>query len=74
MLKNLSRYYQARRLRQRGKKLREIGKIMGFGAERARFMVKYVNFLIQKRPYRISNKLKEFMYNNTRLTSNCKMV
>jgi hypothetical protein len=61
MPKNLSRYYQAWKLRQQGKKLREIGAIMGFGVERTRFLVKYVNFIIQVKPYRISNDLKELV-------------
>ena len=60
MPKNLSRYYQAWKLRQQGKKLREIGNIMGFGVERARTLVNHINLKIQyKKP--ISRKLKKII-------------
>ncbi len=61
MPKNLKRYYQAWELRQQGKKLREIGEIMSFGVERARTMVKYTDFLIKERPYRVSKVLKDLV-------------
>ena len=61
MTKNLKRYYQAWELRQQGKTFKEIGDVMDFGRERARFMVKYVNFIIQERPNRISNELKKLI-------------
>ncbi len=57
MPKNLSRYYHAWELRQQGKKLKEIGNIMGFGVERARTLVNYIEMKIKyKKP--ISNELR----------------
>lgn len=48
MAKNLKRYYQAWELRQQGKKLREIAKIMRLkSGEWARWMVDYVDFRIK---------------------------
>ncbi len=47
MPKNLSRYYQAWELRQQGKKLKEIGNIMGFGVERARILVNNIEMKIR---------------------------
>ncbi len=58
MGKIIKRYYQAWELRQQGKKLREIGQIMGFGVERARFMVKYIDVKI-RRKQPISHELKK---------------
>ncbi len=59
MPKNLSRYYQAWELRQQGKKLKEIGNIMGFGVERARILINYINFKIgHHKPLPIAFKLK----------------
>lgn len=43
--KNLKRYYQAWELRQQGKKLREIGEMMGISRERVRTLVSYISFL-----------------------------
>jgi hypothetical protein len=58
--KNLKRYYQAWELRQQGKKLREIAQIMGFKSrENARRMVAYIDFLIEEKPYRMSEKLRK---------------
>lgn len=60
-MKNLKRYYQAWKLRQQGKKLREIALIMGFKSkENARRMIAYVDFKIRyKKP--LSKKLKELI-------------
>ena len=59
MAKNLKRYYQAWELRQQGKKLKEIAKIMGFkSGEWPRSMIVYIDLIIKERPYRISNELK----------------
>lgn len=59
MTKNLKRYHQAWEIRQQGKKLREIAEIMGFKSrENARKMISYIDFLIKKRPRRISKDLK----------------
>ena len=58
--RNMSRYLQAWTLRQEGLTYREIGQIMGFGVERARSLVSYINIKIEyKKP--ISNKLKELI-------------
>ena len=58
--KNLTRYYQAWELRQQGKKLREIGEIMGFGAERARTLISYIDIKIKyNKP--ISKELKKLI-------------
>ncbi len=60
MRKNLKRYYQAWELRQQGKKLREIGEIMGFSPERARTLVSYINLKIEyKKP--LPNDLKDLI-------------
>ena len=55
--KNLKRYYQAWELRQQGKKLREIGQIMGFGGENARRMISFIDIKL-KYNMPISNELK----------------
>ena len=55
--KNLKRYYQAWELRQQGKKLREIGQIMGFRGENARRMISFIDIKL-KYNMPISNELK----------------
>ena len=57
MSKNLKPYLKAWSLRQEGKKLREIGEIMGFSTERARTLVSYINMKI-KYTKPLSNELK----------------
>lgn len=48
MIRNMNNYYTAWELRQQGKKLREIGYIMGFKTgERARQMISYIDFRIK---------------------------
>ena len=71
MAKNMSRYYQAWEFRKQGKKLREIAKIMGFKSrENARRMIRYIDFIIKERPFRMSKELKKLslkygkLYNN----------
>lgn len=49
MAKNLKRYYETWRLRKEGKTLKEIGKKMGFSAERARILINYVKFALRKK-------------------------
>ncbi|MDO9028692.1 MAG: hypothetical protein Q7U68_07560 [Candidatus Roizmanbacteria bacterium] len=52
--KNMARYYQAWELRQQGKKLKEIGKIMNISSERARTLVSYIDLKIEyKKPYQM---------------------
>ncbi len=66
--RNISRYIQAWSLRQEGKKLREIGKIMEFSVERTRALVNYINLKIKyKKP--MSKKLKKLVikYNKINL-------
>lgn len=61
MTKNLKKYYQAWELRQQGKKLKEIAKIMGFkSGEWARTMVSHVNFKISSNMKK-SNELLKLM-------------
>ena len=57
MPKNLKRYYQAWELRQQGKKLHEIGQIMGFSGENARRMISFIDIKL-KYNMLISNELK----------------
>ncbi len=59
MPKNLKRYCQAWKLRQKGKRLREIAQIMGFkSGENARRMIAYIDFLIKEKPYRLPKAIK----------------
>ena len=62
MAKNMARYYQAWELRQKGKKFKEIGKIMYISSERARTLVSFIDFKIKhQKQRRISNELKELV-------------
>jgi len=58
MAKKLGRYYQAWELRQQGKKLCEIAQIISMSSERTRYMIKYIDFIIKERPWRMSKDLK----------------
>lgn len=59
MSKNLKRYYQAWKLRQQGKKLREIAQIMGFkSGEWPRCMIAYIDYRINDKFIPISKELK----------------
>lgn len=50
MAKNLSRYYQAWKLRKEGKKLHEIANLMGFkSGEWARWMSDYFEFRLKSK-------------------------
>lgn len=49
MRKNIDRYIQAWQLKKQGKTLYEIGDIMKFSAERARTLIKYINFILRKK-------------------------
>jgi hypothetical protein len=53
MAKNLERYLETWKLRKEGKTLKEIGKVMGFSAERARTVINYVDFVIK-------NKIRDY--------------
>lgn len=60
MKKNIKNYYKAWSLRQEGKKLKEIGELMGFSAERARTLVSFIDMKIKyTKPH--SNELKQLM-------------
>lgn len=59
MAKNLKKYYQAWELRQQGKKLREIAKIMGFkSGEWARTMINHVDFKVHSNMKKSNELLK----------------
>ncbi len=55
MAKNLERYCKAWYLRAQGKTLKEIGIVMGYSTERARIVVNYVNFTLQRRKKEYKN-------------------
>lgn len=62
MKKNLERYYQAWELRQQGKKLKEIAKIMGYkSVEWPRWMISYVNYRINIRFPKVSTELRKLI-------------
>ena len=68
-LKNIKRYYLAWELRQQGKTLQEIAKIMGYkSGENARRMIIYINYRIKRKfpPYskelsKLLNKCRKFL-------------
>jgi len=62
--KNLKKYYQAWKLRQQGKKLREIGKIMGLSKERVRFMAKYFDFRLNHKFLKLPKEVKKLVQLN----------
>ena len=58
MYRDFKKYYQAWELRQQGKKLREIARLMGFKSkENARRMIKYIELIIEEKPWRITKEL-----------------
>ena len=61
MPKNLKKYYQAWKLRKEGKKLREIGKIMGLSKERVRFMAKYFDFRLNHKFLKLPKEIKRLI-------------
>ncbi len=56
--KNITRYYQVWKLRKEGKKLKDIAEIMGFGIERARYMNRHFNFLIENKITKIPQNIR----------------
>jgi len=61
MPKNLKKYFQAWKLRKQGKKLREIGKIMGLSKERVRFMAKYFEFRVNHKLWKLPKEVKKMV-------------
>ncbi|MBI4226320.1 hypothetical protein HY612_04370 [Candidatus Roizmanbacteria bacterium] len=60
MPKNLSRYYHAWQLRQKGKTFKQIGEIMGIHKSRANFLVHFIDYKIKyKKP--LPHILKELI-------------
>ncbi len=56
--RNMNRYYQVWELRQKDLTFKEIGRVMGFSAGRAKVLSDHVDFIIRERPYNASNALK----------------
>ena len=62
MARNLERYYQAWELRQQGKKLKEIARLMGLkSGEWPRVMINHFNFKIINKFYRLPLKFKKLV-------------
>ena len=61
-MKNLKRYYQAWELKQQGKKLKEIAKIMGYkSVEWSRCMINHIDYRIKSKFPQHPKKLKKLI-------------